>query len=151
MLWPTLTLPLLAPSESRYYRLLDACVLARLPELAGADLVDAPEVVGDDRVLDVVLGHGDRLEEHGRDLLGAVVLLAVDQALGRLLATGDRHGELGRRLGERLDRLVDGHELLTGEDPLDRCQLGVLSRHRDLLRVDAGALHGGDRPAAGAV
>ena len=30
------------------------------------------------------------------------------------------HGDLGRALGERLDRLVDGHVLLAVDDPLDR-------------------------------
>ena len=47
--------------------------------------------------------------------------------VGRCLALGQRHGQLGRGLGDPLDRLVDGHQLLAGQDPLDRRQLGVLA------------------------
>src|SRR5215213_2024503 len=40
---------------------------------ARADLVDRVEAVSDDRVGDVVLGHGDRREDHARHILHAVV------------------------------------------------------------------------------
>ena len=85
------------------------------------------------------------------DLLLAVVDLAVDEAARRLLALGERHGQLRRRLGLGLDRLVDRHVLLAGEDPLDGRQLGVLTRGRDASSGRCRALHGGDGAAGGAV
>ena len=78
-------------------------------------------------------------------------ILPLTRPLRRVLALGERRGQLRRRLGLGLDRLVDGHVLLAGEDPLDCRQLGVLTRCRDALRVDAVALHGGDGATGGAV
>ena len=49
------------------------------------------------------------------------------------------HGELRGLLGLGLDRLVDGHELLAGDDALDAGELGVLAG-------DGGA--SGSKPAA---
>src|SRR3954452_11168580 len=134
---------LLGPRDAR--RLAGALVLAR------AELRGRPEAVLDDRVLDVGLGHGDRLEDHRRDALLGVVGLRVRQAGRRLLALQERHGELRRALGLGLDRLVDGHELLAGEDPLDARQLGVLAGGRLRRRRDALALHRRDGAAGGAV
>src|SRR3954447_20259790 len=105
----------------------DAGRLAGALVLAGAELRRRPEAVLDDRVLDVGLDDGDRLEDHRRHVLLAVVRGRRDEAAGRLLALHERHGERRRALGLRLDRLVDGHELLAREDPLDAGQLGVLA------------------------
>src|SRR5215213_1446055 len=129
--------------------LLDAGRLAAGRVLAGADLVHRPELILDDRVLDLVLRDRHGRQEDRRHLLRAVVDLGVRRR--RVLALGERHGELRRRLGLGLDRLVDGHVLLVHEDPLDRGELGVLPGRRPRLRVDAGRLHGRDRGAAGAV
>src|SRR5919108_285925 len=127
--------------------LLDASLLASGCVLAGADLVHRPEPVLDDRVLDVVHGDRDRLEQDRRHLLRAIVDLVLGRRRG--LALGELDGELRRLLRLRLDRLVDGHVLLTREDPLDRRELRVLTRRRDLRRVDPVALHRGDGAAGG--
>src|SRR5215217_6925279 len=47
---------------------------------ARADLVDRIKAVSHDRVGDVVLGHGDRREDHARHVLVAVVDLSGDEA-----------------------------------------------------------------------
>src|SRR5215211_3627041 len=130
-------------------QLLDASLLAASGVLAGADLVHRPELVLDDRVLDVVLGDRHRRQQDRRDLLRAVVDLVVGAR--RLLALGERHRELRCGLGLGLDRLVDGHVLLADEDPLDRGEFRVLPGGRAGLRVDAVALHCGDGTAAGSV
>ena len=49
----------------------------------------------------------------------------------------------------RLDGLVDGRGLVTGDDPLETRELGVLAGQRDA--VDAGALEGGGDAAGHAV
>src|SRR3954471_3430238 len=85
------------------------------------------EPVLEHRVLDVVLRHGDRLELHGRDVRRAVVDLVVDQAARHRLALRQGRGDRRGVLGQRLDRLVDGHVLLVDEDPLDAVDLRVLS------------------------
>src|SRR4051812_31304390 len=131
--------------------LLDAGLLAGRRVVRCADLRRLEEVVGDDRVLDVVLLDRDRVEQDRRHLTGTVVGLGVDQPRGRLLALGERHGELGRGLRLLLDREVDRHVLLAREDPLDRGHLAVLPGRRDGLGVDAVALHRGDRAAGHAV
>src|SRR5215213_1157910 len=48
-----------------------------------------------------------------------LVGLAVHEAARRLLALGERDRELRRSVGLLLDRLVDGHALLAGQDVLD--------------------------------
>src|SRR3954454_4643325 len=131
--------------------LADARVGAGLLVLGGADLSRRPETVLDDGVVDIVLRHRNRRQQDGRDLARAVVGLAVDGVTRGLVALQEVERQLRGGLGLRLDRLVDGHELLTGEDPLDRGQLGVLTRGRDLLGIHARGLHRGDRAAGGAV
>src|SRR5690349_1946662 len=116
---------------------------------AGADVGGLPEAVLDDGVLDLVGGHRQHRQLDRRDVDLAVVLLVG--GVGGLLALGEHHGPLGGLVGERLDRLVDRHVLLAGEDPLDRGELGVLACDGDRLRVDAGRLHRRDRAAGGAV
>src|SRR5215207_300684 len=130
-------------------QLLDASLLAASGVLAGADLVHRPELVLDDRVLDVVLGDRHRGEQNRRNLLHPVVDLILRGR--RVLARRQRHSELRRGLGLGLDRLVDGHVLLVDEDPLDGSELRVLPGRRAGLGIDAVALHGRDRAAAGAV
>src|SRR5829696_8337300 len=129
--------------------LLDAGRLASGRVLAGADLVRRPELVLDDRVLDVVLGdrHG-RQQDRGH-VLHAVVDLVVRRR--RVLTLGQRHRELCRGFCLGLDRLVDGHVLLVDEDALDGRELRVLPGGRAGLGIDAVALHGSDRAAAGSV
>src|SRR3954452_14458419 len=125
-------------------RLLDSGCLTARRVAAGADLRSLPEPVLDDRVLDVVLRHRDGLEEDRRHVDLAVVGLAVDHAVVRLLAVEQVVRQLRGALGLRLDRLVDGHVLLAGDDALDAGKLGVLAGDRDLGRVDAVGLHRGD-------
>src|SRR4051812_19849747 len=129
----------------------DARVLAGALVLRRADLVGLPEAVLDDGVVDVVLGHGHRLEQHRRDVLLPVVGLAVDRAAAGLLALQQVVGQLRGRLGLGLDRLVDRHVLVAREDALDRGQLGVLAGDRPRGRLHAVALHRRDRAARGAV
>src|SRR3954453_9060410 len=129
----------------------DARVLAGALVLAGAQLPRLPEAVLDDGVLDVGLDDGDRLEDHRRHVLLAVVGLGRHQARRRRLALHERHGQARRALGLGLDRLVDGHVLVAGEDALDAGELGVLAGRRPRGRGDALALHRGDRAAGRAV
>src|SRR3954452_20492380 len=82
----------------------DAGLLAGARVLARAQLRGLPEAVLDDRVLDVALDDGDRLEDHRRHVLLAVVGLLVDEPGRRVLALQQRHGELRCALGLRLDR-----------------------------------------------
>src|SRR4051812_24780245 len=109
--------------------LLDPGLGARALVLARADLAGLEEAVLDDRLLDVVLRDRDGVEQHGRNLLAPVVHARL-RDVGGLLALRQRHRQLGGRLGDLLDRLVDGHQLLAGEDALDRGRLGVLAGHR---------------------
>src|SRR3954469_18267462 len=113
----------------------DAGLLAGARVLARAELRGLPEAVLDDGVLDVALDDRDRLEDHRGHVLLAVVGLLVDEPGRRLLALQQRDGELRGALGLRLDRLVDGHVLLAGEDPLDARQLGVLAGRRPRGRL----------------
>src|SRR6476659_3367009 len=78
-----------------------------LGEVARADGGDRVDAVLDDGVLDVGLGHGHRREQRGRDVLVGGLRL-------RLLAVGQRHRRVGGVGGLGLDRLVDGHGLVTG-------------------------------------
>src|SRR5215212_7482976 len=116
---------------------------------AGADVGGLPVAVLDDGVLDLVGGHRGDVDLERRDI-GLAVVLRIG-GVARLLALDEHHGPLGGLLGHRRDRLVDGHVLLAGEDPLDPGDLGVLACDRDRLRVDAGRLHRRDRAAGGAV
>src|SRR6266496_4128683 len=68
----------------------------------------------------------------------------------RLVALQQVDGELGGLVGLRLVRLVDGHVLVAGHDPLDRGELRVLAGDRR-NRADAGGPHGRDRATGGAV
>src|SRR5665648_214154 len=97
---------------------------------AGADGLGRPEAVRDHGALDVVLGHGDRIQDDGVDVLGTVVHLGQRQARRRSLALGQRDGEHRSGLSLRLDRLVDGHELFAYENALDTGQFGVLASRR---------------------
>src|SRR6266516_2881490 len=73
------------------------------------------------------LGHGDRREDDGGHVLLAVVGLLGGHAAGSGgVAVDQVDRELRGVLGLRLDRLVDGHVLLAGEDSLDSGQLVVL-------------------------
>src|SRR4051812_1229572 len=131
--------------------LLDACCVAGRLVLAGADLRRLPEAVLDDRVVDLVLRHGDGGQQDRRDLATAVVARAGDDAGRRLLALQQGVGELGGHLGLGLDGLVDRHVLVTGDDALHAGQLRVLTRGGDGLRVDAVGLHRRDRATGVAV
>src|SRR3954447_16580087 len=114
---------------------------AVLGVLALADVAGLQEAVLDDGVLDVVLGDRDGGQQDGGRAL-ALVLRAV---VGRgLLALGQRDGELGGRVGLLLDRLVDRHALLAGEDVLDALGRGVLPGDR-LLAELAGVERRDDR------
>src|SRR3954468_16764175 len=101
-------------------------------QLAGADLFLLGEVRLAEVVLDVVLGDRHRRLELRRDVLGAVVDRARDR---RVLALGQRDRDLGGRVGLLLDRLVDGHALVAGDDVLDALQRRVLARDRDLREL----------------
>src|SRR3954449_118072 len=131
-----------APPADRL--LLDAGRLAGVRVLRGADLLGRPELILDDRVLDVVLRHGHRRQDHRRHVLLAVVGLGVHHARRGLLALQQVDRQLPGLLGLGLDRLVDGHVLRAREDPLDARQLGVLAGGRARFRVDSVALHRGD-------
>src|SRR3954452_13798244 len=74
----------------------------------GAHLRRRHEPVLEHRVLDVVLGDGDRVEPHRRDVRGAVVDLVVDHAARHGLALGQRRGDRGGVIGQRLYRLFGG-------------------------------------------
>jgi hypothetical protein len=131
------------------FLLLDAGSRAGLGEPAGADLGRGPVAVGDDRVGDVLLRHGHGVVDRARDVQRAVVHRSRLDA--QVVALEQVDGGGGGVLGLRLDGLVDRHELLVGEDALDGRQLRVLPGGRDVGRVEAGGLHGGDGPARGAV
>src|SRR5690349_8615403 len=106
-----------APTGTTLWR--DSRLLAGLCVLAGADLGRLEEAVLDHRVVDVVLGHRHRREQDRGHLPLAVVGLAVDEARGRARALGQGNRQRGGRVGFLLDRLVDGHALVTREDVLD--------------------------------
>src|SRR2546421_10822957 len=101
---------------------------------AGAQVSLCHVAVGHD-VLDVVLVDRDRRLQFGLDLLlaGGVVDAAVD---ARVLPLGQRDGQRGGGVGLLLDRLVDGHALVTVEDVLQALDGRVLPGHR-YLAVEA--------------
>src|SRR5665811_1697271 len=96
---------------------------ASIGEIARADVFDLVETIRDDRVVDVVCRHDDRIEDEGLDAL--VVGRAGDVFAGHQL-----HRNLGGLVGFDLDRLVDRHVLIAGDDALDRGQFCVLSGDR---------------------
>src|SRR3954471_5485129 len=114
--------------------LADARLRAQRGVLADADLTGLQEAVVEDH-LDVVLGDRLRGQQHGRDVTRSVVRLAVDEARLGLFARGQRNGQLGGRVGLLLDRLVDGHALVAGEDVLDPLRRRVLPGDRELLEL----------------
>jgi hypothetical protein len=94
-------------------------------------------------------GDGLRLQQdrgHVGTALG--VLDGVGGAL--LLALGQPDGQLGGRVGLLLDRLVDGHALVAGEDVLQALDGRVLAGDRDLA-VGVVLLEDGDDRVAEAV
>src|SRR4051794_14853981 len=121
--------------------LLEPRVSAVLLVLALADVAGLQEAVLDDGVLDVGLRDRERREQHGRGLL-ALVRGALVRLRGLLL--GQRRGELGGRVGLLLDRLVDRHALLAGQDVLDALGRRVLPGDRQLAEL-AGVERGDDR------
>src|SRR3954469_16803291 len=109
--------------------------------LALADVAGLQEPVLDDGVLDVVLGDRQRgQQDRGcrRALVGRLVVGL------RLLLLRQRDGDLGGRVGLLLDRLVDRHALLAGEDVLDALGRRVLPGDRQLAEL-AGVERGDDR------
>src|ERR1700709_2768255 len=102
-------------------------------DLACADFLLLGEVGLPDVVLDVVLGHRDRLLEDRGNVLVAVV--DRGRHASRLLALQQRDGERGRRVALLLDRLVDAHALVAVEDVLDPLERRVLAGDRDLLEL----------------
>src|SRR3954454_2826031 len=131
--------------------LLEADLLARGRICRRADLLDRVEAVLNNRRLDVGLCHGDRRQDDRRHVDLPVVGLRVHQTArdGLALDQGDR--DLRGVLGLGLVRLVDGHVLVAGDDPLNAGELGVLTGRRLRVRVDTRALHGCDCAAGGAV
>src|SRR4051794_33354367 len=114
-----------------------------------ANLRRLPVAVLDHGALDLVSRDRRHVERLRRHVFLAVVHLV--RRVGRLLALGDRDSPFRGRVGQRPDRLVDVHVLVTGEDPLDPRDLGVLTRARDRLRVDARRLHRRNRATGGSV
>jgi hypothetical protein len=124
-----------APTRGPYF--LQAGLLAGCRVLRRADLLHRVEAVLHDGVLDVALRDLDRRQQLRRNAARAVVHRATRSGVLLALEQIDRHLRSGLRL--RLDRLVDGHRLLTHEEPLDAVQLGVLAGKRR-ERVEAGVL-----------
>src|SRR3954452_8366099 len=85
---------------------------------AGAEFAGADEPVFDHRVLDVVFDHRDRFEDRRGNVGLAVVDFFGDFVLRQFFAAAEGDREFGRDLSLRRNRLVDRHELLAGEDPL---------------------------------
>src|SRR5690606_18832253 len=127
---------------------LQASVGAELREVAGAQLVtgDVPVV---DHDLDVLLGDRDGLEQHRLDVGAGLRVLHRGAGVWGLTPS-QRDGELSRGVGLLLDRLVDGHALVAGEDVLQALHGRVLAGDRDLA-VEAVALEHRDRGVAEAV
>src|SRR4051812_4685374 len=108
--------------------LLDAGLGALGRVVAGAQLSCRDEAVVEDD-LHVVLGDRNRVEQDRWDVLLGVRVgdLAGD---GLLLPLGERDRELRRRVGLLLDRLVDRHALVAGEDVLQALHRRVLTGDR---------------------
>src|SRR3954453_7561856 len=108
--------------------LLDAGLGALGRVVAGAQLSRRDEAVVDD-VLHVVLGDRHRVQQDRRDVLLGLRVgdLAGD---GLLLPLGERDREVRRRVGLLLDRLVDGHALVAGQEFLQALHRRVLTGHR---------------------
>src|SRR4051794_29422462 len=114
-----------------------------------ANLRRLPVAVLDHGALDLVSRDRRDGELERRDVGLAVVLLGA--GVRGLLALSEVDCPHSGLVGERLDRLVDRHVLLASEDPLDARDLGVLTRGRDRLRVDARRLHRRNRATSGSV
>src|SRR5215213_2515977 len=114
-----------APRGAPGRGLLETGLLAGGRQLAGADLLLLGEVRLTEVLADVVLGDRDRLQEHRRDVLR----LVIDGVRGRgRLTLGQPDRQLRGRVGLLLDRLVDRHALVAGDDVLDALQRRVLTR-----------------------
>src|SRR3954471_16956847 len=120
--------------------LLESGLLAIVRVLLRADLLDRVEAVLDHGVLDVVLGHRDRGEQLRGHVRAPVVLRLVGRGVLLALERGDGHS--GGDVGLRLDRLVDRHRLVAGDDPLDAVDLRILAGERR-ERAEAGVLDRG--------
>src|SRR5436305_847502 len=148
---------LLMPSSSRS-GVPSAAISARDSRFFACRLVGAraqfgggDEPVFDHGRFDIVFGHRDRFQQHRRYFGFAVVDFFGDFVLRDFFAfeQGDRDFRADLRL--RRNRLVNGHVLLAGEDPLQARDRRVLAGDRPFCGVDAGAFHRRDRAAAGIV
>src|SRR5215213_10718554 len=124
------------------------CLVAQRRDRAGADVLALQRGVLD-RLIDVLPGDGDRLQQDRRHLLTRVVRLVVDEAGRRLLALGERSGQLRSRIGLLVDVLVDRHALVAREDVLQALRRRVLAGDRDLRQL--ALLERGDHRVAEAV
>src|SRR3954452_17500933 len=117
----------------------------------GAEFGGADEPVFDHRVLDVVFDHRNRFEDRRGDVGLAVVDFFADFFLRQFFAVAEGDREFGGDFRLRRDRLVDRHELLAGEDPLQAGDGRVLTGDGHFFWVETGAFEGRDRAAAGVV
>src|SRR3982750_3578173 len=85
---------------------------------AGAEFGGFDEAVFDHRVFDVVFGHRDRFEDRRGNIGLAVVDFFADFVLRQFFVVAEGNCEFGGDFGLRRDRLVDRHELLARENPL---------------------------------
>ena len=100
--------------------------------------------------LDVVFGHRDRRRGSptGTFVCAVVDFFWLIMSGGHVFALRRaRRRSPPRPSASRLDRLVDGHVLLAGEDPLHAGDRRVLAGGRARRGVDAGRLHRRDRAA----
>src|ERR1700730_8930383 len=105
--------------------LLDPELGAHRRECARADVAPVQESVGDYRLLDVGRRHWHRGLQLGR---GGLARSIRDRRVGgRSRALDERDRDRAGRVGLLLDRLVDGHALLAGEDVLDARERRVLT------------------------
>src|SRR5260221_12960338 len=118
---------------------------------AGTEFGGADEAVRDHRALDVFFGDGDRFQQDRGHLRLPVVDFIGDFAFRHFFPFGERDGDFRADLRLRFDFLVDRHVLLSGEDPLQPGDRGVLPGHGLFGRVDPGPFHRRDRAASGVV
>src|SRR3954452_9439355 len=118
---------------------------------AGAEFGGFDEAVFDHRVFDVVLGHRHRFEDRRRDVGLAVVDFFADFVLRQFFAVAEGDRKFGGDFGLGRDRLVDRHELLAREDPLQAGDGRVLAGDGAFFGFDAGAFERRDRAASGVV
>src|SRR5258708_23656111 len=118
---------------------------------AGTEFGGADEAVRDHRALDVFFGDGDRFQQDRGHLRLPVVDFIGDFAFRHFFPFGERDGDFRADLRPRFDFLVDRHVLLSGEDPLQPGDRGVLPGHGVFARGDPGPVHRRDRAPSGAV